>query len=93
MVVCVCTIVLHIPESRSLKDKRRVLRSLKDKLRQEFNLSVAEVGDNDLWQRAVLGLATVANDGRFADEVMAKAVDLVRKRNDVELLDYSTEVR
>jgi hypothetical protein len=93
MVVGVCTIVLHIPESRSLKDKRRVLRSLKDKLRQEFNLSVAEVGDNDLWQRAVLGLAAVANDGGFADEVLAKAVDLVRKRTDVELLDYTTEVR
>jgi hypothetical protein len=93
MVIGVCTITLHIPESRSLKDKRRVLRSLKDRLRQEFNLSVAEVGDNDLWQRAVLGLAVVANDGGFADEVLAKAVDLVRKRTDVELLDYTTEVR
>ncbi|HBE73302.1 MAG TPA: DUF503 domain-containing protein [candidate division Zixibacteria bacterium] len=93
MVVGVCTIVLHIPESQSLKDKRRVLRSLKDKLRQEFNLSVAEVGDNDLWQRAVLGLAVVANEGRFADEAMAKAVDLIRRRSDVELLDYGTEIR
>ncbi len=93
MVVGVCTIALHIPNSQSLKDKRRVLRSLKDRLRQEFNLSVAEVADNDLWQKATLGLAVAANDGRFADEVMAKAVDLIRSRHDVELLDYCTEMR
>lgn len=93
MVVGVCTIMLHIPESQSLKDKRRVLRSLKDKLRQEFNLSVAEVGDHDLWQRAELGLAAVANEGSFADQVLAKAVDMIRGRDDVELLDYHTEIR
>jgi len=93
MVVGVCTVSLHIPDSRSLKDKRRVLKSLKDRLRQEFNLSVAEVEDNDLWQRATLGLAAVANEAGFVDEVMAKAVDLVRRRTDVELLDYHTEMR
>lgn len=89
----VCTVSLHIPESQSLKDKRRVLRSLKEKLRQEFNLSVAEVGDNDLWQRAVLGLAAVANDGAFADEVLAKAVNLIRARSDVDIIEYNTEIR
>jgi uncharacterized protein YlxP (DUF503 family) len=93
MVIGVCTVSLHIAGSQSLKDKRRVLRSVKDRLRQEFNLSVAEVADNDLWQRATLGLAVAANEGRFADEVMAKAVDLIRRRSDVELLDYSTEIR
>ncbi len=93
MVVGVCRVRLHIPGSQSLKDKRRVLRSLKDRLRQEFNLSVAEVGDNDLWQRAELGLAVAANDGAFANQVLAKAVDMVRNRVDVELSDYSTELR
>lgn len=93
MVIGVCMVTLHIPESRSLKDKRRVLRSLKERLRQEFNLSVAEVDDNDLWQRATLAMAVAANDGRFADEVMAKAVDLIKARHDVELLDYSTGIR
>lgn len=93
MVVGVCTVVLHIPESLSLKDKRRVLRSLKDKLRQEFNLSVAEVGDNELWQRAELGLAVAANEGAFADQVLAKAMDLIRRRADVDLIDYRTELR
>ncbi len=93
MVIGVCTVALHIPGSQSLKDKRRVLRSLKEKLRQEFNLSVAEVEDNDLWQRATLGLAVVANEGGFADEVLAKAVETIKRRTDVELLDYRLEMR
>jgi len=85
--------VLHIPESRSLKDKRRVLRSLKDRLRQEFNLSVAEVEDNDLWQRAALGMAVVCNDVGFAQQVLSKAVELVGRRCDVEVLQVKIEMR
>lgn len=66
---------------------------MKQKLRNEFNLSVAEVDDENLWQRATLGIAVVASDGQFADQVLAKAVDLVRRQNDVELIDYQTEIR
>ena len=62
MVVGVCTVELFIPESQSLKDKRQVLHSLKDRLRGKFNLSVAEVDGQDLWQKAVLGMACVANE-------------------------------
>ena len=57
MIVGVCTVELFIGDSRSLKDKRQVLHSLKDRLRGKFNLSVAEVDGHDLWQKAVLGMA------------------------------------
>lgn len=93
MVVGICHIGLHIPESRSLKDKRRVLRSLKDKLRQEFNLSVAEVEDNDLWQRATLGIAVVSNDSGFAHQVLSGAVALIERRSEVEVLEVKMEMR
>jgi len=93
MVIAVCRISLFIPGSQSLKDRRRAVKSLKQKLRNEFNLSVAEVEDENLWQRSTLGIAVVANDGRFADQVLAKAVDLVRRQPDVELIDYQTEIR
>ncbi|MCX5729024.1 MAG: DUF503 domain-containing protein [Nitrospirae bacterium] len=65
IIVGLCTVELFIPESQSLKDKRQVLLSLKDRLREKFNLSVAEVDGQDLWQKAVLGLACVANEGRY----------------------------
>jgi len=63
MVVGICTIAIHLPFSRSLKEKRRVIKSLKDRLRGRHNISLAEVDGQDLWQRAVLGIAAVG-DGR-----------------------------
>jgi uncharacterized protein len=93
MVIGVCTVVLHIPGSASLKDKRRAVKSLKDRLHNEYNLSVAEVGDLELWQRATLGLAVVSGDAGFCDQVLAKAMDFIRRDNAVELLDYQTEIR
>lgn len=63
MVVGICTIHIHLPLSHSLKDKRRIVRSLKDRLRGRHNISLAEVDCQDLWQRAALGIAAVA-DGR-----------------------------
>lgn len=93
MVIGVCTVVLHIPGAASLKDKRRAVKSLKDRLHNAFNLSVAEVDDLDLWQRATLGLAAVSNDAKHCDEVLAAAVDFIRRDNNVELLDYHTEMR
>lgn len=61
MVVGVCTIEIHLPFSQSLKDKRRVLKSLKDRLRGRHNISLAEVDGQDLWQRSVLCIAAVSD--------------------------------
>ena len=78
MVVGVCTVELWIPESQSLKDKRQVLHSLKDRLRGKFNLSVAEVDGQDLWQKAVLGMACVANDGSHVEQVLEQALNVMK---------------
>lgn len=72
MVVGVLRLTLYIHGASSLKDKRQVLRKVVDRLRSRFNVSVAEVGDNDVWQRAVVGVCAVANDHRFVNEVLDK---------------------
>src|SRR6266568_1854249 len=72
MVVGVLRLTLYIHGASSLKDKRQVLRKVTDRLRSRFNVSVAEVGDNDIWQRAVIGIAAVANDHSFVNEVLDK---------------------
>lgn len=72
MVVGVLRLTLFIHGAASLKDKRQVLRKVVDRLRSRFNVSVAEVGDNDVWQRAVVGVAAVANDHSFVNEVLDK---------------------
>lgn len=92
IVVGLCTVELFIPESQSLKDKRQVLLSLKDRLREKFNLSVAEVDGQDLWQKAVLGLACVANEGRYANQVCDHALNLIRSVPTVEIVQSRIEL-
>ncbi|MCS6284275.1 MAG: DUF503 domain-containing protein [Nitrospira sp.] len=92
MVVGVCTVELWIPESQSLKDKRQVLHSLKDRLRGKFNLSVAEVDGQDLWQKAVLGMACVANDGSHVEQVLEQALNVMKSMPAVEVVRVHREL-
>lgn len=93
MTVGVCLITLRLPENGSLKGKRQVVRSLTQRLRNKFNLAVAEVGDNDRWQIATIGLSCVSNDARHAREQLDRAVAFVRgARLDAELLATEIEV-
>jgi uncharacterized protein len=65
------TIEIHIPDARSLKDKRQVLRSLKDRLRAHFNVAVAELEHQDLWQRSRVGVISLSSDAKHLEESMA----------------------
>ena len=91
MIVGLCEIELSLPESHSLKDKRQILKSLLDHLRNKFNVSAAEVDRMDSWQRATLGVAVVSNEGKFSVQVLNKVMDFVRSNPRVVLIDYSIE--
>ena len=88
MVVGLLQVELTIPSADSLKAKRMVLRSLKDRIRKNFNVSIAEVEDNDQWQSAVLAVALVSNDRRFANQVLSKVVDFIKSSRGLVLDDY-----
>jgi len=75
MPVGLLTLELHIADAQSLKDKRQVLRSLKDKLRHKFNVAVAEMDHHDAWQRSVVGVVTLSNEEKHVREVLQKALD------------------
>ena len=88
-----CQLMLHLPDSQSLKAKRQVARSLTAKIRSQFNVAVAEVADNDLWQRLTLGVCCLSNENRHANEILSKVVRFVEtSRDDLELLDYEIEI-
>jgi len=91
MVVGVLTVQLAIYEAMSLKDKRRVISSIKERLSHRFNVSVAEVDAMDLHQRADLGVAMVANDARFVESCLHKIVDVLRRERSASLVDYQVE--
>ena len=88
MHVGVCTINLCILESRSLKDKRRVIKSVKDR----FNVSIAEVGLQNAYQSAVIGIVSVSGDQHHLNKVLSHVVAFVEKIHLVELVDYKIEL-
>ena len=93
MNVGVCRISLRLPENLSLKGKRRVLKSITTRLRNKFNVCVAEVGDQELWQLATLGVCCLSNDKRYTDEVLSKVVNFINNgRFEIEMLDYEIEI-
>ena len=92
MLIGLCTIELQVPGSASLKDKRQVIRSVVTRLRQDFNVSVAEVDHQNSWQLATLGVAAVSSDLRCLQRLMSRVVRRIERQSaDLVLLDYETE--
>jgi uncharacterized protein len=81
--VGIARLTLFLPASHSLKEKRMVLRRVKDRLQQKFNAAVAEVGDNDVWQRAQLGVVVVGNERRFTESSLDEVIRFVRSEAEV----------
>ncbi|MDQ6847766.1 MAG: DUF503 domain-containing protein [Candidatus Dormibacteraeota bacterium] len=82
MVIGTLQITIQVPESQSLKDKRMVVRSITSRVRETFAVAVAEVGDQDTWQTAVVGVACISNNARHADEVCQKVLTYVENDAD-----------
>ena len=85
-------IELHLPDVGSLKGKRHALKGLKERVRARYEVSVAEVGHHDLWQRATLALACVSHDARHASEVVSKAMDFIEEHVEGQVIDTSMEI-
>ena len=90
--VAVGTVELHLPDVDSLKGKRHILKGLKEKVRQRFEVSVAEVNHQDTWQRATLAIACVSQDSRHANEVVSKALDFIEASVDGHVIDVQIEI-
>ncbi len=92
MIVGRAEIRLSLRDARSLKDKRRILASLKDHIRHRFNVSVAEVGGLDFIQSATIGVAQVSNDSRYVNGTLSKVVESVRSFPAAQLVDFTIEI-
>ena len=91
MVIGCCSIKFYLHGNNSLKGKRRVLRALKDRLKNNFNVSVAEVGDQDIWQNIQLGIAAIGADQQYIDGLLSKVIDAIDRMNLAEIVDCKTE--
>jgi uncharacterized protein YlxP (DUF503 family) len=92
MTVGVLQIEVSIPDAFSLKDKRRVIRSLKDRIAHGHNVSIAEVGALDEHRRSVIGMAMVSNDSRYVEGALSKLVDFVKMIPQLSLIDYQIDL-
>ena len=89
----ICKIKLHLPENQSLKAKRKVIKSIISRLRSQYNISVAEVDHQDLWQLATLGISCVSNNNQHVDEILTKVLNfIVHNYPELEIVDRDIEI-
>ncbi len=93
MKVGVCRITLHLPGCHSLKEKRQVIKSLMARVRNQFEVAIAEVDEQDRWQIAILGVSCVSNSSQHVDEVLAHVQRYIEEtRPDVDVTNTGTEI-
>jgi uncharacterized protein YlxP (DUF503 family) len=93
MHIGVLKVKLRIHENHSLKGKRQVIKPIITRVQNKFNVSVAEIDDQELWQVATIGIICVSNSSRHANEVLSKVMDFINSvRGDAEILDYEIEL-
>jgi uncharacterized protein YlxP (DUF503 family) len=91
MIIGVVTLEFHLPMCHSLKSKRFVTKSLKERLSNKFNVSVAEVGYTDMWQRTQLAVVTVSNQKRHANEILTRVINLAGRESEAVLIRTDME--
>jgi len=93
MNIGVCRVEIRLPESQSLKDKRRIVKSIIARLQNEYRISVAEVDNQELWQLASIGIACVSNHSRHADDILVNALNfIIRNYPQLEVIKHETEI-
>ncbi len=92
MPIGLLTLEIHIPDARSLKDKRQVLRSLKDRLRGQFNVAVAELDHQDLWQRALVGVVSLSGDEEHLHQFFRAVIEESERLLGRDLVSHELEV-
>lgn len=92
MIIGILQIELRMGGSHSLKEKRMVLKSLKDRLRQKFNITVSEIGLQDVWQRALVGIAAIGTDKGYVEGLLSSILNWVERDRSAELVSSHTEI-
>lgn len=92
MFIGVCRLDLHLPENSSLKGKRKVVKSIVSRVKNRFNVSIAEIKDHDKWQKINLGIATISNDKRHVNSILVNIVSFIENLCLAELIDYEIQI-
>ncbi|MDI6781185.1 MAG: DUF503 domain-containing protein [bacterium] len=93
MIIGTAVIEFYIPNSHSLKDKRRVLKSIIARIRNKFNVSVSEIDSHELWGRALIGIACISNDTKYTNQVLTQIINMIENEiTEVEVISHRIEI-
>ena len=92
MIIGICTCEIFIYDANSLKSKRSVVKSIIEKSKNRFNISIAEVGENDKWQRSLIGFATVSNEKKIVDETIERVIQFFNTYSEIEIMNIEKEI-
>ena len=92
MYVGCCSIKFFLHGNHSLKGKRRIIRILKDRLKNKFNISIAEIGDQDLWQSLQMGVVAVNSEAKYLEGQMNRVIDAIEKMHLAEITDHQVQI-
>lgn len=92
MFIGVIKVCLHLSEPQSLKDKRRIIKGLTDRIKNKFNLAVAETGRMDSWNNSELGIVCISNEASHVDSMLSRAINYIESQGTVELTFVQTEI-
>jgi len=92
MLLGTCTINLYFPDSHSLKDKRSIIKSIKLRIRNNFNVSVSEINNYHLWKNTTLGIACIGNEKRYLDGVLNEVMKFIELQNKLQVINYKTTI-
>jgi len=87
-----CELDLFIENSHSLKEKRRIIKSLKERMKNQYNIAICEYGDMSLWQRSQLGLVSCGNERSIVDATLKRAIEFLKHVHSVSLLNFTIEI-
>jgi len=91
MTIGVLTIDLSLESAFSLKEKRVTMNRIRDRVRRKFNVAIAEIGDNDIWNHACIGVVAISNEQAHVNSMLSKVVSFIETIRDCEVEDFSTE--
>ncbi|MCM8763216.1 MAG: DUF503 domain-containing protein [Candidatus Omnitrophica bacterium] len=92
MTIGILTVVLFIHDSNSLKEKRMVLEGFKKRLQNNFNVAVAQIGDDDKWQKSSLAIVGVSKNRNAMDSILSKVINFIERDHNLDLIDYKIEL-
>lgn len=92
MIIGICTCEIYIFNVNSLKSKRSVVKSIIEKSKNRFNISIAEVGENDKWQKSIIAFSTISNDQRLVEETIEKVINFFDSYSEIEIINIKREI-